>query len=162
MNIFLYSPTTADTAFWRNVSPNTQICENLSYASGNVHCAQTQSTHIASCVTVHVTASSKQLLINGCVKWLHNICNMDRDGDTPTANTSLKTTDTNYPDTTHDSIKFTILPNMSTNSKDFPSKPTSNGGPFPSCKHTNIMDIWFLSGCVHMHGEQGRNAAYFN
>jgi len=35
----------------------------VSHATGNVHCVQTQNIGIVSCVTVHVIASRKQLLI---------------------------------------------------------------------------------------------------
>jgi len=85
---------------------------------------------------------------------------LDLDRDTPTANVLLKTKDTNYSDTTHGSIKFTLLPNALTNSKPFPSKSCSNGCPFSSCKHRNIMDIrFFCQGAFTCIARKERNAA---
>jgi len=99
----------------------------MSYASGNVHCVQTQNTQIAACATVHVIASRKQLLIEGCSNCLHTFVTLDPNSDTPTANMFLKNRDTSYSDTTHVNIKLTLLPNVLTNSEAFPSTSSSNG-----------------------------------
>jgi hypothetical protein len=132
-------------------------CENLAlHASGNVQSLQTQNTHTSR------PAQCSCDLAKHAVTYQGLFCSTAHISYTWSRWTDERVVG-NYrhelPDTNRDSTKFALLPNVLTNSKDFPFKLTSNGAPLYSCKHTNI---WFLSSCVHMHDEQRRNVAYFN
>ena len=109
-------------------------------------CTNTKHTHRILC-HCWCDCVKQAVTYQGLFNWVQTfVVTLDNDSDTPTANALLTTINTNYSDTTYSNITFTLLPNVLRNSKTFPSKSSTNGRPFSSCKHMNIMDIWFNQG----------------